>query len=40
MFAKLVRTTALALGLAAISIGAAAQDQKKLGVVVKIGGIP
>ena len=40
MFAKLVRIATLALGLAAISIGAAAQDQKKLGVVVKIGGIP
>lgn len=40
MFAKFLKTVALALGLAAIATGAVAQDKAKLGVVVKIGGIP
>ena len=40
MFAKFLKTVTLALGLAAIATGALAQDKAKLGVVVKIGGIP
>ena len=40
MFAKFLKTVTLALGLAAIATGAVAQDKAKLGVVVKIGGIP
>ena len=40
MFAKFLKTVTLALGLAAIAGGALAQDKAKLGVVVKIGGIP
>ena len=40
MFPKFLKTVTLALGLAAIAGGALAQDKAKLGVVVKIGGIP
>ena len=40
MFAKFLKTVTLALGLAALAGGALAQDKTKLGVVVKIGGIP
>ena len=40
MFTNFVKTVTLVLGLAAFAGGALAQDKTKLGVVVKIGGIP
>ncbi|NIA68328.1 autoinducer 2 ABC transporter substrate-binding protein [Pelagibius litoralis] len=40
MFARFMRAAALALAMAGIATGAVAAEKPKLGVVVKIGGIP
>ncbi len=40
MFAKFLKAATLALAMTGFAVGAVAQDKPKLGVVVKIGGIP